>query len=263
MVEDRTTGADQRRHERQPITLVVDYEGAEDMVGDFTENLSAGGTFVHTTRDFPVGTQVRLMLSFPGLLRPVSLVGVVRWARAGDDDQRGVGIEFVEGAEEIERLLTLMGRISTGDPRLVSRVMRVLVVEDNPHVERLICEGITGGMKRTFGDAVSFQFDTATNGRDALAKIANGKFDALIIDVYLPVMDGPSVIEVIRGDERTRSLPIIAVSAGGRPAREAALKAGADFFLEKPMRLRQIIESMTRLMALVEQPAPPPPDAGP
>jgi CheY-like chemotaxis protein len=47
-----------------------------------------------------------------------------------------------------------------------------------------------------------------------------------------------------------KTLPIIAVSAGGPGAREAALGAGADIFLDKPMRLRQIVETMRQLMKL-------------
>ena len=39
-------GENKRRHERKPVTLVVEYEGADDLVADFTENLSSGGTYV-------------------------------------------------------------------------------------------------------------------------------------------------------------------------------------------------------------------------
>ena len=73
-------------------------------------------------------------------------------------------------------------------------------------------------------------------------------FDALIIDVYLPVVDGPKVILTARSELGLVDLPIIAVSAGGDQARDAALAAGANIFLEKPMRLRRVIETMQRLL---------------
>ena len=63
------------------MTLFVEYEGADDLLGDYTENLSSGGTFVATNRELPIGTQIQLVLSFPGLLEPVSIVGTVRWTR--------------------------------------------------------------------------------------------------------------------------------------------------------------------------------------
>ncbi len=240
-------GTDNRRHDRLDIALVVDYEGADDLVSDFTINLSSGGTFVQTAREFEVGTRITLSLSFPGLLESIRIPGTVRWTRGGGDDRRGVGIEFDEDADMLERVQSLLDRIEQGDPRLVSKVISVLVVEDNPHVSRLIRDGLSGGTKRAFGDAVQFTFQSAANGRDALDKLQAGDFDVLVIDVYLPVMDGPAVISAVRADERLADMPIIAVSAGGKPAREAALTAGANFFLEKPMRLREVIETMRKL----------------
>ena len=72
---------DQRRDSRESVTLFVEYEGADDLVGDYTENLSSGGTFVATNRPLPIGTEIKLVLSFPGLLEPISVVGTVRWTR--------------------------------------------------------------------------------------------------------------------------------------------------------------------------------------
>jgi uncharacterized protein (TIGR02266 family) len=245
--------ADKRRFERQPVTLVVEYEGADDLVADYTENLSAGGTFVNTTRTFAPGTHVKLMLSFPGLLRPIAIAGVVRWTRGDVGHEHGVGIEFFEqegdGRKRLDRIVDL---IRERDPSVMTRLIKVLVVEDNPHVAKLIRDGIRGSSPRTFGDRLAFDFRTAGNGREALDLLAAEPFDALIIDIYLPVLDGPSVITQVRADEKLRTMPVIAVSAGGQSARDAALAAGADFFLDKPMRLRQVIETMRQLMSLDE-----------
>ena len=64
---------DKRRDERNPVSLVVDYEGADDLVADYTENLSTGGIFVSTSRVLEIGSEVRLVLSFPGLLEPIRI----------------------------------------------------------------------------------------------------------------------------------------------------------------------------------------------
>src|SRR5436190_11807260 len=102
-IDDGDDAAEKRRHERKAVTLRVDYDGADDLLADYTDNLSSGGTFVVTTRALAIGTEVRLVLSFPGLLQPIQIDGAVRWIRAagsGDDladSEGGVGIEFVEG----------------------------------------------------------------------------------------------------------------------------------------------------------------------
>lgn len=230
---------------------MVDYEGIEDLVTDYTANLSTGGTFVHTDREFEDGTEVRLVLSFPGLLKPLAIDGVVRWTQEGETEDRGVGIEFVNYGDDVrERLEEILAAIAKGDPRYVGRLIKILLVEDNPHVAKLIREGI--GESSHFEDDVVFKFRLSNNGRDALDRLHTEEFDAVIIDVYIPVLDGSSVIAAVRADEKLCTLPIIAVSAGGPAARESALEAGADFFLEKPMRLREVIRSMKRLINLGE-----------
>ncbi|HEU5056883.1 MAG TPA: TIGR02266 family protein [Kofleriaceae bacterium] len=241
---------DRRREHREPVVLVVDYEGADDLIGDYTENLSSGGTFIHTERALETGTEVQLVLSFPGLVHPIPIDGVVRWARGAEREggEPGIGIEFVRmDGEARSRLERVIEAIARRDPTYVGRIVKVLVVEDNPHVARLIREGLEGSAAH-FGEQVSFEFCESSNGRDALAMCRTQPFDAAIIDIYLPIMDGAQVIAALRSDDALSSLPIIAVSAGGAPAREAALRAGADLFLDKPMRLRQVIESMQRLM---------------
>jgi uncharacterized protein (TIGR02266 family) len=243
------TEDEKRRDAREPVTLFVEYEGADDLVGDFTENLSSGGTFVATNRELPIGTQVQLVLSFPGLLEPISIEGTVRWTRKDGEDAAdgGAGIEFAEGPSR-DQLAAVIERIRSRDPRTVSQAFRVLVVEDNRHVATLIQEGLRGSSRRDFGGSISFVFRNAEDGRAAVEILRREPFDALIIDVYLPILDGPKVIHHARSELGLEALPIIAVSAGGEPARRLALEAGANIFLDKPMRLRQVIETVRRLL---------------
>ena len=243
-------GDEKRRDTREAVTLFVEYEGADDLVGDFTENLSSGGTFVATSRELALGTSITLVLSFPGLLEPISILGVVRWARGdGPEGDGGIGIEFEPGPGR-DALERVVDRIRERDPKTVSKLFRVLVVEDNRHVAALIQEGLRGSTRRDFGNGVSFVFRNAEDGRAAVEILRKEQFDALIIDVYLPVIDGPRVIAHCRSELGLSDLPIIAVSAGGDAARKSALEAGANIFLDKPMRLRQVIDTMQRLLQI-------------
>jgi uncharacterized protein (TIGR02266 family) len=243
------TEEEKRRENREAVTLFVEYEGADDLVGDFTENLSSGGTFVATNRTLPIGTRVQLVLGFPGLLEPIGIDGVVRWRRdeAGPEGDAGAGIEFEPGPAR-DALAAIVDKVKSRDPKTVSRLFRVLVVEDNKHVAQLITEGLRGSSRRDFG-GISFVFRNAEDGRAAVEILRREKFDALIIDVYLPILDGPRVIQQARTELGLTDLPIIAVSAGGDAARRSALDAGANLFLDKPMRLRQVIDTMQRLLA--------------
>lgn len=235
----------QSGQDRQPMALVVDYEGAEDLYRDYTQNLSSGGTFIQTDRELSVGDRVDLQLSFPRLLAPLSISGVVRWVRPLSDENSGAGIEFTDFQDgvqqDLERILEL---IRDSDPDYVDSGLRVLLVEDNPHVARLIRDGLGSGR---YSDA-AVECIGATDGRQALDLLYSQHFDVLVIDVNLPVIDGPTVISTLRQEEPYKSLPVIAVSAGGEKAREEAMSAGADFFLAKPMRLREIFATMHLLL---------------
>lgn len=247
--------ADQRKSDREPVTLLVEYEGADDLVGDYTENLSSGGTFVATNRELPIGTNIKLVLSFPGLLEPIAIEGTVRWTRGNKDgtevlaegEEAGAGIQFAPGPAR-DQLAAVIDKIRARDPKTVSRLFHLLVVEDNRHVANLIHDGLKGSAKREFGGGVSFNVRQAEDGRQAIDILRKETFDALIVDVYLPVVDGAKVISTARGELGLAQLPIIAVSAGGDAARKSALAAGANIFLDKPMRLRQVIETIQKLL---------------
>ena len=101
---------DRRRENREPVVLVVDYDGADDLVGDYTENLSTGGTFIHTQRELEIGTEVQLVLSFPGLVHPIPIDGKVRWSRSAEQEggEPGIGIEFVRMDTEARARLELV-----------------------------------------------------------------------------------------------------------------------------------------------------------
>jgi uncharacterized protein (TIGR02266 family) len=248
--------SDQRRSDREPVTLFVEYEGADDLVGDYTENLSSGGTFVATNREIPIGQQIKLVLSFPGLLEPIAIEGTVRWTRGNkpdagevipDGEEAGAGIQFQPGPAR-DQLAAVIDKIRARDPKTVSRLFHLLVVEDNRHVAQLIHDGLKGSARREFAGGVSFSVRNAEDGRQAIEILRKEKFDALIVDVYLPIVDGAKVISTARGELGLANLPIIAVSAGGDTARKSAIDAGANIFLDKPMRLRQVIETIQKLL---------------
>jgi uncharacterized protein (TIGR02266 family) len=238
---------DKRKSDREPVTLFVEYEGADDLVGDYTENLSSGGTFVATNRQLPIGTEVHLVLGFPGLVEPIAIAGTVRWNRPAGEVEGGAGIQFEPG-EARDQLAAVVEKIRARDPGTVSRTFNVLVVEDNRHVASMIQDGLKGATRRDLANGMQFIVRRAEDGRQAVDMLKAEKFDALIVDMYLPVIDGARVIQTARTDLGLDQLPIIAVSAGGDAARKSALAAGANIFLDKPMRLRQVIDTIQRLI---------------
>lgn len=226
---------------------MVDYPDSGDLISDYTENLSMGGTFVITERAMSVGTRVRLLISCPGLIDPIALTGVVRWTREGSDIEPGVGIEFEPYDDEVRsRLAEIVTAIRERDPAVIGRIVDVLLVEDNRHVVNLIRDGLRLGRRFMTTDAV-FRVHTAGDGSEAMGLLETQRFDAAIVDMYLPLIDGRTLITEIRKSALNQYLKVIAISAGGREAADAALEAGADRFLSKPIRLREFANAIGAL----------------
>jgi CheY-like chemotaxis protein len=128
------------------------------------------------------------------------------------------------------------------------RIVRVLLIEDNPHVAELITDGLDGAARREMGGRIAFIFDVVGDGQMALERLQQVEPDLIICDVYMPVMDGAQFIKHLRAHPQAAKTPVIALSAGGPPAREAAMSAGADVFLDKPIRLNEVLTAAGKLL---------------
>ena len=228
----------------ESIVLTVEYDDADDLAGELTEHLATMGMCIVNKRVLPVGSEVRLVLAFPGLFEPVRLDGVVRWVQSGAEPM--LGVEIVNPARG--ELAITIERLRRRDPQLVKRVLRALIVDDNPHVADLISQGL--GHARDLPSNIAVDCRIACDGRAALAEVRDGSYDVLIVDIYLPIVGGAQLIAIVRNELELRELPIIAVSAGGAAAEHDALAAGANIFIDKPMRLRSLVATMRALCHL-------------
>lgn len=231
-----------RPAQKDPLRLIVDYDSADEFVADYDANLKANAATITTPRAIDIGTIVELGFSFPGLQVPIVADAIV-------SNKLDTGLEVRMLAGATEKLAAMVERVRARDPEIVAQVLNVLVVEDNKHVCELVCQGLAGTARRELKD-VAFQFQTAQDGAAALELLKTRSFDAAIVDVYLPVLDGASMIQEARTSLGLTDLPIITMSAGGDSARDAALKAGATVFLDKPVRLRDVVATMRQLLAV-------------
>jgi uncharacterized protein (TIGR02266 family) len=245
---------DSRKHPRSEILLKVEYPGYEDFLHDYTENISKGGTFVYSEREWAVGDRLRLTLSFPGLLRPIQVRGEVAWVRKEAD--RGIGVRFLfdENPESEKRLIDLVRAIEKGESSTLARRIRILVVEDNQFIQKLLRDGLDSLARKRLSDTVTLVFREAQNGFEGLEALVKEPADLLVCDLYLPVLDGFELIRRTRINFPKGTLPILAFSAGGPEAGRRALALGADIFLDKPLRLTRVFETILDLLRLGDPP---------
>ena len=120
---------------------------------------------------------------------------------------------------------------------------KVLVVEDSPTMRQLI----VFALKRIRG----FQIVVANDGVDGLKKLSAEKFDLILTDINMPIMDGLKLVSMVRNDPNYKETPIIVITTEGAiEDRERALALGANEYITKPIQTMKILETVKKLMSV-------------
>jgi two-component system chemotaxis response regulator CheY len=120
---------------------------------------------------------------------------------------------------------------------------KVLVVEDSPTMRQLI----VFALKRIRG----FQIVEANDGVDGLKKLSAEKFDLILTDINMPIMDGLKLVSMVRNDPNYKETPIIVITTEGAiEDRERALALGANEYITKPIQTMKILETVKKLMSV-------------
>lgn len=123
---------------------------------------------------------------------------------------------------------------------IMRNMKKILVVEDevtNQEVAEVILKN------------QGFQTYVASNGKEGIEKAISEQPDLILMDILMPVLDGLSATEILKKDDRTRHIPIVAVTAkASNTDRREAETAGCDGFLTKPFRNRTLVEVVRQFL---------------
>ena len=91
----------------------------------------------------------------------------------------------------------------------------------------------------------------ADDGVDGLKKLAANKFDIILTDINMPIMDGLKLVSLVRKDELHKEIPIIIITTeGAQEDRQRALALGANAYITKPIQAPHVINTVKQLLKL-------------
>jgi two-component system cell cycle response regulator DivK len=120
----------------------------------------------------------------------------------------------------------------------------VLIVEDNAKNLKLLRDLLRAEGYRTL---------EAMDGLSGLAIAREQRVDLILLDIQLPTLDGYEVTRRLKADERTRRIPVVAVTSFAmKGEEERARAAGCDAYLSKPIDIRKVLETVRRFLPVQE-----------
>ncbi len=121
--------------------------------------------------------------------------------------------------------------------------IRALVVDDSLQLRRSVMYAL-----QRLGDVVCVE---AQDGAEALKKFQGGRFDIVLTDINMPVLDGLKLTAHLRGDPANAELPIVIITTeSAAEDRARAMKLGASAYLIKPVKAQEVLETVQQLLKL-------------
>lgn len=170
--------------------------------------------------------------------RLVEMMGGTIWviSKKGEGSQFGFTVTFSRTGALDHKDLQAGSVVRSDCPR------RILVAEDDPVnaivITRMLMEG-------------GHEAEIAVNGLEALKAHGDKSFDAILMDIHMPVMDGVEATKKIREKEKSTGMhiPIVAITANVfQGDQERYLAAGMDGYIAKPVNIREMLDSVEKII---------------
>lgn len=118
-----------------------------------------------------------------------------------------------------------------------------LIVEDSPMMRQLLVFALAR--------VKNLRVTEADDGVDALRKLATARFDIILTDINMPIMDGLKLVKRIRSDATHKDTPIVIITTeGSQEDRQRALQLGANAYVTKPIQAPQVIAKVKELLKI-------------
>ena len=120
---------------------------------------------------------------------------------------------------------------------------RCLVVEDSQVMRQLLVFALAR--------VKNLRVTEADDGVDGLRKLASARYDIIVTDINMPIMDGLKLVKRVRSDPVHKDTPIVIITTeGSQEDRQRALQLGANAYITKPIQAPQVIATVKELLRI-------------
>lgn len=124
-------------------------------------------------------------------------------------------------------------------------IPKILIGEDEPHLEEIL---------KYVAGKIGLEFYTANNGEDVLSQARKYQPDIMLLDIYMPKVNGIEVCKQLKDDPLTNHIYIVVITASAKVEdEEDAWKAGADEFMKKPFSPKTLLERLNSIICEEKQ----------
>jgi two-component system chemotaxis response regulator CheY len=132
------------------------------------------------------------------------------------------------------------GRLSTPS---AAPELHCLVVEDSQMMRQLLVFALSR--------IKQLKVTEADDGVDGLKKLAQSRFDIIVTDINMPIMDGLKLVKRVRTDPIHKDVPIVIITTeSAEEDRQRALSLGANAYITKPIQAPQVIAKVKELLGI-------------
>lgn len=241
-----------RQHLRSTAVIKVNYSSHGALKMDYAQNISRGGLFLATESSFELGQDIEIHLNTHGLAKAIAVPGVVRWiGERGAPPVRGIGIQFTLDDPRVKAQIdAVVNRLDEpiSPPHLAETMeavsIQVFILDPNEFAAKMYAEGIYKMARRAEGDLSGpIEVSRFSSAQELKRTLQERNCDVLVTELKTDELDGVTLIRELRelyGD----ALPIFAVSRPFPRDRFEALEAGATAFLNKPLQMRTLYNTL-------------------
>ena len=117
---------------------------------------------------------------------------------------------------------------------------KILIVDDEPDLLRVACFRL---------EKSGYQIISAVNGKEALELAGKENPDLILLDVRLPLMEGPDVCLCIKKDDKLRNIPVVLFTASTQNINEKVAGCGAQGYIFKPFSAEELLAKVKEFIS--------------